>query len=298
MKRLRLAAIALVVGLTLLFNIQRLDFGQENGIQVDPFVYPLSGLAVVATIMIPALGQWPAYLSLSLWLSLYIAAKLLVPETHPLFGGTYSYVSLTEVVLLSGATWLARAFAARLKEFEQAVENLTFSTMSQRVRRLSQAEEQIKTELFRSRRHHRPLTLMVVEPEPITFQLAVSRIVREIQEAMMGRYVLTRLGRALSDHLRRTDLLLEQDKRGRFILLCPETDAAASTEVAARVRSTAEHLGIAVNCGVATFPDEALTFEALLQEAESDLQVRSKLVNLASNGSSHAEAEAHPIRIG
>jgi len=89
----------------------------------------------------------------------------------------------------------------------------------------------------------------------------------------MTRYVITSLARVISNQLRRTDLVLDQRDQGRFIILSPDTNAASSASVADRIQAAAAvQLGVLVSCGVASFPDEALTFEELVHQAKSNLR--------------------------
>jgi GGDEF domain-containing protein len=93
---------------------------------------------------------------------------------------------------------------------------------------------------------------------------------------MMARYVITSLARIISKQLRRTDMVLDQHERGRFIIISPDTSASSSETLAQRIKSAAaEQLGVTVSCGVASFPDEALTFEELVHQAETGLQPES-----------------------
>lgn len=88
----------------------------------------------------------------------------------------------------------------------------------------------------------------------------------------MRSYVITKLADSLSRHLRRTDLVLEERERGRFIILCPDTSARDLNVLVEYIQATAtEMVGVTVDCGMATFPDEALTFEELVRQAETRL---------------------------
>ena len=89
---------------------------------------------------------------------------------------------------------------------------------------------------------------------------------------MMGRYVFTSLAGAIGKELRRTDMVLEEREHRRFIIVSPETDTRGSSELVQRIRAAAsERLGVSLECGIASFPDEALTFEELVHQAETRL---------------------------
>ena len=70
---------------------------------------------------------------------------------------------------------------------------------------------------------------------------------------------------------RQTDLLLK-DRRGRFVVLCPETDLANATLLANRLsHSVKEKNDFTGYWGVAAFPEDALTFEDLLRKGSERL---------------------------
>ncbi len=100
----------------------------------------------------------------------------------------------------------------------------------------------------------------------------LNRSIQDVQRAMMSRYVASSMVRVLDNALRRTDLMLQHREAGRFVLICPETDPASLKGLIERIRSAAsQRLGVSVNCGIASFPDGALTFDELLNKAESQL---------------------------
>jgi hypothetical protein len=273
MRHLRRLIIASLIGVTLLFNIERLDFGRENIVDIDSFVYVLGIIAAISIITLPIL--WRAHVAalLVLWPSIYLLGKLFIFNQRPLLGGIYTYLSITEVTLLAIAIWLSHLLARAIHDFEQAVENITLRSASRRVRRLNEAMEDIQIEMFRSRHNHHPLSVVVVEPKPESIQASLHQAVREVQETMLHSYIINSLAQTLSKYLRRTDMILEQRDVGRFIILCPETSVGDLNLLVEYIQTiVAKQLGTAVACGVATFPNEALTFEELIHRAEAQLR--------------------------
>lgn len=273
MKRLRRSVVALLVFLAIFYNIERLDFGQQNLIDIQSVVYVVGLAAVVAIIFVPMTWRAHVALQMLLWSSVLIVCKLLIPENRPLLGGVYTYLFTTELVLLNVLVALTHNVARNLHEFEEVVQNITFADVNHRVKNLSDVEEDIQTELLRSRRHHYSLTVMVIEPDPKSIRAVLHRMVHEVQQAMIGRYVITSLARVIGDQLRRTDIVIDQHEQGRFIVVSPDTSAMSSTVLADRIKfAAAEKLGVELSCGVASFPDEALTFEELVGQAKTQLQ--------------------------
>ena len=283
MRHLTRSVIALLIGLAVFFNIERMDFGQKDVINIQTFVYVLGILAVSAVIMTPALWNTPLPVSLALWLGLYLLCRLSFFDSRPLLGGVYTYLSITEVALLSILVGLAHNVGRGLHDFEEAVKNITLSDVNRRVRNMDEAIEDIRMELVRSRRHQRPLTVMVIEAKPESIRAVLHRTVQEVQRAMMTRYVVTSLARVIGNQLRRTDMVLDQRDRGRFVILSPDTNVASSSVVVGRIQAAAaEQLGVSIACGLASFPDDALTFEELVRRAEGNLQESMEITKLPS----------------
>ena len=94
---------------------------------------------------------------------------------------------------------------------------------------------------------------------------------RNIQHDLMSRFTSARVGQIIDDRVRQTDLVL-RDYKGRFVVLCPETDFSNASLLAKRIsQAIKERTSLRVLWGVAAFPEEALTFEDLLQKAQERL---------------------------
>jgi GGDEF domain-containing protein len=276
MKYLRFSILALLIVQAIFLKIERLRFEEDMQlIDIQKFVYVLGVAILAVTIGVPSVRRISRYVSLAVWLGIYLALKVFVYDdpTHALLGDYHTYVSITEVAFLTILVLLAHTLAHHLHDFEQAIENVTFAGFGKRVQTLHEAEHDLQTELIRSRRHQRPLTVIVIEPDPNSVQANLHRTVQEVQRAMMGRYVLTSLARAVSDTLRRTDKIFKHNSQDRFVVVCPETDTKASDVLIERIKTAAtEQLGVIVHCGVSSFPTEALTFEELVHRAEAQFQ--------------------------
>ena len=263
---------ALLMALSIFFNIERLDFGVDNLIDIHSFTYLLVIAAVTSILMVPKLSQWPAYYSYSLWLAVYFLLRFFVFDDNPLIGGIHTYIFVTELSLLSVSIWFAYQLGRQIYDFEEAVANITFTETNGRVQPLESALEDIKIELTRSRRYKSPLSVVVVEPEGNSIKVALHRTIKEVQQAMMTRYVLTSMARVISMALRRTDMVIKQHEKERFVILSPHTPGSDLQIVVQRIQqAVSKQLGVSVKCGVASFPEDALTFEELLHQAEQNL---------------------------
>jgi hypothetical protein len=271
MKSTRRLIVALTLSLALLFNIERLDFGTVNTIDISSFTYVVATAAVASILLFPRLTQRSTTQATLLWLSAYLVGKLF--HKYPLIGDVYTYLTVTEVAFLLFVIQLTSQVNRHFNDFEEAVENITFADTTHRIQPLSSGTDAIQTELVRSRRYQAPLSLVLISPQPESIKVILHRTVQEVQQAMMSRYVLAGLARLVSNEIRRTDMLFEQRRRARLALVCTHTAPEDTQILIDRIRASAsQHLGVTLDISVAGFPDEALTFEELLDQADQKLQ--------------------------
>jgi predicted signal transduction protein with EAL and GGDEF domain len=270
MKRLPLSLILLIWFLAFFYNLERLNIGAQNLININSFVYVLVTLAVIFTIMLHVLRRLNAAWVLILWNIAYIFIKVFVYSGKPYWGGIDTFITIVEITMLSVSVLLAHWAGMNLDDFEKAVENITFAEIK-RASNLKDATESINSEIYRSRRYNHPWTMIMVEPLKGSQEMILNQSVREVQESMISRYVSISLARALRDYIRRTDMLVEQPEKGRFIVITPETGKVESNRVVSKIFEAAKSIGAEVAVGVCAFPDDALTLEDMLSRAEIDL---------------------------
>jgi len=270
MRRLRDSILTLLIHFAIFFNIERLDIGAKNIIDIDSAIYILTFIAVILVISVRRLRSLRQPVLISLWTGLFFVVKLVFLFRRPIIGGVYTYLLFTELGLYIVAIILAQNLGLQLEEFRQAVENFTFDNI-RKIKPIQDAVEEIQNEFYRSRRHQRPLSLVVIEQDPDVVQVDINKVVQDAQRTMLQQYVSVMLAKELSIQLRRTDMLFENDKKGNLVILSPDTDSLKAQALRDRIELISRHLGVFVRLGVASFPDHALTFEQLLEEAELNL---------------------------
>lgn len=274
MKSLKWTVSLLLICLAILYYIGRMNYENENSVNIDSYVYFLTILSVVLIAALPRFWRSSSSFSIALALAFgaYFSCKLLFFKISPLFGWRDIYLSIIEMILFTLIICLAIRLSGILKDFDEAVEEFVISGLGNRVRSLRDGIEEGRIEVIRSRRYSRPLGLIVVEPEQAQSSAPSNIFVKEVQHAMMSRYVFSQVGKVLSGLMRRTDRILAQREKGRFVILCPETTPAHSKKLIKRIQtSVVEHLNVSVSCGMSSFPDESYTFEDLIKKAESHL---------------------------
>ncbi|MBN1147122.1 MAG: hypothetical protein JXA78_07690, partial [Anaerolineales bacterium] len=257
MTKLQRAIIILVLYLAVVFNLEKVATGELSVLSTQFLFYGMIILAMLSVFAIPTFRRGHFYTPLLLWTIVYFAIKLLPLSPRPEPGALNVYVILTELTLLALAVIFSYELAQRMYDIEKIIEMITFADLQQRVLPFESAVGEIGNELMRSRRHHRPLSLLVFAPVATSApKEELSATLKEIQKTMLNRYIAASLAKIISKATRRIDLILEQnDHKNRFIVICPETTADGSQVVAERIRETAqEQVGISVHYGRATFP--------------------------------------------
>lgn len=281
MTALHWRVVLLLVWLTFVFNIGRIYIDNAGKVNLTSATY-------VVTLAAALLPLMPFFLKRSLLLLVpiisvaYVAGILL--SSTPVFGGIYTYLTLAGAFLVLLTLFLSYLVGQAIEEFRDAVERITFSDDSRPLRNKKEAQELVDIEMSRSRRAERPLSVMIFQADISSLNVAMHRLVQEVQRSMIQRYVLTMMAKVLSHSLRRTDIIFEDSKPSRLVLLAPEVSEAEATKVAQRIqRLVQERLGIAVNFGSAAFPKQAVTFEVLLQAAEQHLNSQTTVAQTTAN---------------
>ena len=225
------------------------------------YFYLIAIFLVPVMIFVPSLHKVSVVLPMVFWGAIYFAFLKIVERE--LTSTMNVEVVVLEILILEVGVWLSYQLAVGIASSESLMDVLAQGTFPHRALEMEKASEQIKTEFGRSRRYHRPLSLLVVQSSPKDEEM-VREMLKSVQHDVLSRLSNARVGQAIGDVIRQTDILV-RDHVGRFVVLCPETDLENAVFLARRTcKSIEDRTGLQVNCGVASFPDEALTFEDLL----------------------------------
>lgn len=279
MRTLKIYLVSLLVYLTFVFNLERLEWKAGiDGVGVHTFVYLLVLLSVATILLLSHVWHFSIFLHLFSWSVAYFALRLTLFNDAPVFGGIDTYKTVTEMAILWAAIGLAHQCAVQLDKFESFIEEVYLPVRERRIRQAQVARDEINTEFIRSRRHQHPLSLVAISPDVKAGGSGIKVAVDEIQRHMVNRFITASVAKIITTEARRTDMIISQsDEKGLFFVLCPETKGDDSIALAERIRAAAlDHLGISVNYGIASFPDEALTYEELVKRAEQHLQLSSE----------------------
>jgi len=255
--------------LALIFVLGQSDYAGRPIINFASYFYLAVIVAVPVTLFFPSISRVSVYVPLSVWAGVYLVLLQIINRNYSANTGELPVIVL-EFLLLEGGVWFAHQLAMQISHAESVMDALALSAFPNRANDIDSENQRIKIELTRSRRYHRPLSLVVIESESED-EKTTREMLKSIQHDLLNRFTSARVGQIIDDRIRQTDLVL-RDRRGRFIVLCPETDLENASLLAKRIaQAVKERTSLHVLWGVAAFPEEALTFDDLLQKARERL---------------------------
>jgi GGDEF domain-containing protein len=249
-------------------GITQIQFLEQQYIDFDPIFFYMFAFAAAFGILIPGRYRPSIYIILTSWAVVYALIWLLYWRTYtdPLT----SFVLVLQLILVELTAGLSHFVGLHLDEVDNLLGQLSSTVYPNRMMELDQAWERINTEMTRSRRFSRPLSVLMVEMKNVQNRVPVSKI-DHLQRDLLVQFAVSKTGQIISNLARQTDLIVHESN-GRFLIVCPETDLAASTILAERVRTAVEEqIDNNVVWGAAAFPDESYSFDELLEKAKHRL---------------------------
>jgi GGDEF domain-containing protein len=269
MTNLKRSFFGAAVFLAVIFVLGQADYADRPLINFANYFYLAVLVAIPLTLFFPRISRISVYIPLLFWALVYIILLQLINRNYSANKGELAVIAL-EFMMLEIGVWFAHQLALQISHAESIMDALALSAFPNRARDIESENQRIKIELTRSRRYHRPLSVVIIQSEA-DIDLLSREAFKNIQQDLMSRFTSARVGQIIDDRVRQTDLVL-RDYKGRFIVLCPETDFANASLLAQRIaQSIKERTSLRVLWGVAAFPEEALTFEDLLQKARERL---------------------------
>jgi len=271
MSELKSSIIFLFVFIFAIFGIGNMDFVEQNLINFDPVFFILTALAVLSALIIIPLTHFSIYQFLFIWAAVYVVTRFVywqMTTEHSI------EIVILEFILVEISAGLAFDLGRQLRQVSLLIDKFTAITYPNRTLDLRTASDRVSAELTRSRRYGRPLSVMVVQMDKFENREALEKD-ESLQHDILTRFVAAKVGQIVNDRARETDLIL-RDSNSRFILICPETQYSNSTVLAKRIsKSVAENIGARVRWGISSFPEEALTFDDLVEKATERLNEQS-----------------------
>jgi hypothetical protein len=168
------------------------------------------------------------------------------------------------------------------------MDELAVGAFPHRAQELDEAGNRVKIEFTRSRRYHRPLSILLMEVDPEVHK-ENGLALKSIQTDIVNRFTSARIGQIIDDRIRQTDLVL-RDRQWSYVVICPETDHSSVLMLARRIsQAVKEKTGYSILWGVAAFPEEALTFEDMMKKARERLTIGDLIEDVTSQENAQKE---------
>lgn len=175
-------------------------------------------------------------------------------------------LTVTQVSGIVVTGLISRQISSGLREVERLVDEITSGYVGKPAKSFSEAQDIIYRELRRARHHQRPLSVITLKVDEKSVNLALPKIIAEVQKAMMNEYVLAGVTRILAQNVSDFGTIARRDNY--FVVVLPETSNQEAPEVAAKLEKIVyDNLKVNLLSGTASFPEEAVTFEALVNLA-------------------------------
>jgi GGDEF domain-containing protein len=265
---MRFLVVMLIMWLLFFFSIERLS----EPINISRVAYSFAPIMAVLTILVPRLRKVPLWVLLGVPIPIFLVLKA---WTGYRVWGTALPLTVTEICVIAVTTILARRVSNGVSEFERAIAHITIGQAGKLPGPFSTGQGEMYREVRRARHHQRPLALMVIGIEEESIQVALDRMVQEVQQAMMKQYVLSDVARMLCDELEDYNTIAQRNDH--FLALLPEVTSEQLTDLAGRLRkAVSEQMGVTLQIGTASFPQDAVTFESLVEKAVEDMDGESE----------------------
>ena len=264
MKRMRFLVATLIAWLFLFYNIERLS----APINITDVAYTFVPFVAALTILVPRLRRVPLGVLLLAPIPVFLVLKAWWKSR---VWGTSLPLTVTEICVIVVTILLARWVSNEVSEFESALAHITIGYTAELPEQFSAGQTEMYQELRRARHHNRPLALMAIGIEKESIQVALDRMVQEVQQTMMKRYVLADVSRTLCDELEGYNIIARNNDH--FLVLLPEVTSEEVTDLVGSLHKTvSEQVGVVLQIGTASFPDDAVTFDSLVEMAVGEME--------------------------
>lgn len=265
MNRLQLWILLLVVWLMALVVIE-LTFAPAT-IPVDLLLFVL--LAVGVGLSFAAQQPKTYGLILTMLILAFLITKAFLVGVPNQVEAFYLMATQAGALVLTGL--IAQQVGVLVQSFGVMLDGGAFNNGAPLPAAFSDAQSMMYRELQRARHHERPLSIVMLQVDKGAMQAAIPTIAAEVQQAMMARYILSKVAQILDEELPNFDPVALRDNC--FIAVLPEANAADAAETAQRLSAAiAAQTGLKLQAGTATLLDEAMTFEELIESAAAKLE--------------------------
>jgi hypothetical protein len=233
----------------------------SNAITLHAWLYPLLGFIVLVELLTNTHSKYRFGISIIVsYLAFLTISKL----------STSNIVAISSLYEIAGLliTWgLIRKVKSNTQEFEDALEQIIVMNHSCNYEPEESVLKHMEREIRRARRFERPLSLVSIKPEYATMEVRIHEVLKTITRELASRYKKGKIAEILGNYSKSSDIVSFQD--GEFLIMLPETTKDQSEIMLSRLSVLCkESLDIPVETGIASFPDEEITFAGLVERSQ------------------------------
>ena len=267
MTKLRMRTAVLLAWLLFFFNIERF----HPPINIASFVYVLAALVSIVIVVLRGETRFRFGVIVGVTLSTFLLGK-------GLLGYQLAHAALpltvTEACSLMITASLAELIARAIGEFEDNAQQVLHMHFDTRAADLDTSQTQLYREVRRARKFGRPLSVFAMSAANADNPELLAQFVEEIQRRGVRKYIDARLAQVINKCVSDCDIVAYRDNC--FFVMCPELAGDKVDSISCRLKEAARQtLGLSLNIGSATFPDEEVTLGGLLKKAEQALHGKS-----------------------
>ncbi len=255
---------AMVLWMFAFFNVERF----HAPLNIASFVYPLAVVAALAVLLIPAAVRFttPALVGMALAVCAVAKAALGLPALGQ---------QLPLTVMELAAVALTVALAAKLAREHHAIQSsiglALIEHLEHRCAPFEIGQAQMVQEMRRARRFERPIVALSLAPAEGNSEVSVDELFERVQRENLERYIFASIGRILTEQTESSGIITQRGDH--FVALLPESTRTDAEALAQRLASeVGAGLGLRLRVGVAAFPDQEVTLDALVQRAEREMR--------------------------
>lgn len=264
MKQLRVRVVLLACWLVFFYNLHRI----LEQLNISRFTYSMVMVMVLTALIVPRVVRIPIWVILTVPVPLLIIYKA---STGALTDSMSVPIIIMEVCIISVTTSLAYWVNMAITEFENSVANITIGRTEKLPETDSVGQGLLYREVRRARNHQRPLSLMTIAVDEKSIKVALDRMVKEAQQAMMKQYTLSTVSKTLCDKLADSDIIVRQNDH--FLIILPETKPEHLPGLIDRLRQqVTDQVGVDLKIGTASLPLDGFTLEGLIDKATTEMQ--------------------------
>jgi GGDEF domain-containing protein len=267
MNELKKRFVLLILFILLVFTLEHIGYGEERLINFPTHFYFFLVVATLSTLLVPQLRWLSLYNLFLFWGLAFVAVSLVYFHFN---GYEQLQIMTLAFMLFEMSIFIAYQLNRQINTVESLMNSLADFLYPNRTNNIYASLKDINLEFSRSRRHHRPVSVLVIEPEKVSAKTDQAAY-QSLRQDLLQRFVDARIGQLIAEQARQTDLIM-RDQDGKFVIVCAETDRESSSTLANRIQKQAENqLSASLRWAISEFPTEALIFEDLVQKAKEKI---------------------------